>query len=97
MSRDFQSQLQSVSAKMTVIAERYRVLEESYQAAREEIIQLKAEALARTKELEQLRQKAEYLAVASTAGADRSNVEATRNMLANMVREIDRCIADLLE
>lgn len=97
MSRDFQSRLQSLSAKMTVIAQRHRMLEESYQAAREEIIQLKATVLARDKEIEQLRLKAEYLAVASTVGADRANVEATKHMLADLVREIDRCIADLLE
>lgn len=97
MSRDFQSRLQSLSAKMTVIVQRHRALEESYRAAHEEIIELKAAVLARDKEIEQLRLKAEYLAVASTVGADRANVEATRSMLANMVREIDRCIADLME
>lgn len=97
MSRDFQSQLQSLSAKMGVIAERHTLLEKSYAQAREEIIGLKAQILARDKELEQLRIKAEYLAVASTAGADRSNLEATKQMFADLVREIDRCIADLLE
>ncbi len=97
MSRDFNTQLKSLNAKMTVIAEKHHLLEQSYRAAREEIINLKAAVLARDKEIEKLRTEAEYLAVASNVGADRRNVEATRTMLADLVREIDRCIADLLE
>ena len=53
--------------------------------------------LAREKELQQLRLQAEYLTVATTLGSDRSSVEATRAMLADLVRDIDRCIADLME
>lgn len=97
MARDFHTQLESVSAKMSVLMERYNSLDESYRQAREDIIQLKAAVLARDKEIEKLRLDAEYLTVAATAGSDRGNVEATREMLADLVREIDRCIADLLE
>lgn len=97
MARDFHTQLESLGAKMTVVMERYNTLEENYRHAREEIIQLKAAVLARDKEIEKLRLNAEYLTVAATVGTERGNVEATREMLADMVREIDRCIADLLE
>lgn len=97
MARDFHTQLESLSAKMSVLMERYNSLDESYRQAREDIIQLKAAVLARDKEIEKLRLNAEYLTVAATVGTDRSNVEATREMLADLVREIDRCIADLLE
>ena len=97
MARDFNTQIQSLSAKMAVIAEKYSVLESQYRDAREEIIQLKAVVLAREKELQQLRLQAEYLTVATTLGSDRSSVEATRAMLADLVRDIDRCIADLME
>ncbi|MCM1037463.1 MAG: hypothetical protein NC406_09105 [Bacteroides sp.] len=97
MARDFNTQLQSLSAKMTVVAERYAALEQKYRDAREDIIRLRAEVLARDRELEKLRTEAEYLRVASTLGSDRASVEATREMLADLVRDIDRCIADLIE
>lgn len=82
---------------MTVISEKHQMLEKCYRDAREEIIELKAAVLARDKEIEKLRTDVEYMSVASNVGADRRNVEATRAMLADLVREIDRCIADLLE
>lgn len=97
MARDFNTQLKSLSAKMTVITEKYSALEQSHRAARDEIIELKAKILARDKEIEQLRARIEYLTVASTMGSDRKSVEATRTMIADLVREIDRCITDLLE
>lgn len=97
MARDFNTRLESLRAKMTVVAERYASLEENYRGARDEIITLKAKALARERELEETRTRLEYMTVATTMASDRRSVEATRAMLADLVREIDRCIADLLE
>lgn len=97
MARDFQQQLESVGAKLLVVSERYHKLEESYQAAKAEITDLKATLMARDRELDRLRVRNEYLTVASSVRGSREELETTKAMIAELVREIDRCIADLLE
>ena len=41
--------------------------------------------------------KVEYLSVASTVRLTGDDLASARTMVADLVREIDRCIADLLE
>lgn len=97
MARDFKQQLDSVSAKLLVLSERYHKLDESYRAARAEITELKATLLAHEREIDRLKVDNEYLTVASTVGGNRENREAVRALIADLVRDIDRCITDLLE
>jgi len=97
MARDFQQQLESLGAKLLVVSERYSHLEESYRAAKAEITELKAALLASEREIDRLKVDNEYLTVASTVRGNRESLEVTRAMIADLVRDIDRCITDLLE
>ena len=46
-------------------------------------------------ELEALKLQVEYLSVSSALAPDRDTLENTRSIIADLVREVDRCIADL--
>ncbi len=97
MASDLQQQLESVRAKTRVVSEKYHHLRDAYDAARDEISDLKAQVLARDEEIEKLRMKVEYLSIASTVRLTGDDLAATRAMVADLVRDIDRCIADLME
>lgn len=97
MAGDLQNQILSVRAKARVVGEKYRHIKNAYDNAREEISDLKAQILARDKEIEELRMKVEYLSIASTVRLTGDNLAATRAMVADLVREIDECLADLKE
>ena len=96
MARDFKSRIDAVSAKLLVLTERYESMEQAYEAARQEIIMLKASLLAKDKEIDQLRTRAEYLTVASNLrGGSRSDL--AKALIADLLRDVDRCIDDLIE
>lgn len=95
MASDFIEQVNRIRAKASVIVEKYAKTEEAYKAAREEITQLKAMLLARDKEIEKLRMQVEHLSIASVVKVSGDDLESTRAMVADLVREIDRCIVDL--
>jgi len=97
MASDLQQQLESIRAKALVVVEKYDRLKLAYDTARNEIADLKAQVLARDEELERLKMKVEYLSIASTVRLTGDDLASARTMVADLVREIDRCIADLLE
>ncbi len=97
MASDLQQQLESIRAKALVVVEKYDRLKQAYDTARNEIADLKAQVLARDEELERLKMKVEYLSIASTVRLTSDDLASARTMVADLVREIDRCIADLLE
>ncbi len=97
MASDLQQQLENVRAKTRVVSEKYHRLKQAYDAAKGEISDLKAQILARDEELEQLKLKVEYLSIASTVRLTGEDLASTRAMVADLVREIDRCLADLRE
>lgn len=97
MASDLQQQLERVRAKATVVGEKYQHLRSEFLAAKDEISELKAKVLARDAEIEQLKLQVEYLTVASTVRLTGDDLKATRAMVADLVREIDKCIADLKE
>lgn len=97
MAENLREQLDRVRSKASVMVEKYLRLNEAYTNAREEIADLKASILARDSEIEKLKMQVEYLSVASTVKLSGDSLASTRAMVADLVREIDRCIADLSE
>ncbi len=97
MASDLQQQIERVQAKTRVLGEKYRAVKQQRDAAREEVAGLKAQLLARDSQLEQLKQQVEYLTVASAVNNTTGDLETTRAIIAGLLRDIDRCITDLLE
>lgn len=97
MPSDLRNQLERVRSKATVVGEKYLHMKEAFLAAKDEISQLKATVLARDEEIERLRMQVEYLTVASAVKISGDDLKSTRAMVADLVREIDKCISDLKE
>lgn len=74
---------------MDVIAQRDKALQQ--------VIDHEATIREQALTIERLRQQVEYLTVVTTALPDSADVEKSRAVLTNLVREIDKCINDLTE
>ena len=61
----------------------------------EKIGQLEQDINRMRAENERLRSQVDYLKMAAIVAPEREDVERTRALLSNLVREIDKCIADL--
>ncbi len=85
----------SIRSKVEVILARQQMLVREIEAQRAENRRLESEIASLRKELEGVRVDNEYLTVASVLAHNREDVEHTRSLLAGLVRDIDRCIAEL--
>ena len=84
-----------IIAKANLLAQRYEALQKLKEEADAKIASLQAELEARDRELRLIRQEAEYLRTAAVISPDRDQIEETLAIISGIVREIDRCIADL--
>lgn len=87
--------LSRISEKMHVLAQRYGTVCQERTQALVRIAELEKELRDKERRIEQLSLHNEYLSVSSTLAPDRDAVEKTRTIIADLVREIDRCIADI--
>lgn len=95
MAENLQQRIDAVRAKATLLTQRYRALEESKRQADNEIIELTATIGQLRREIADRDREIERLRVASVLVPDHRDVEETRAFIADLVREIDKCIARL--
>lgn len=97
MAGNLQQRLDSIRDKAEKLTSRYRQLSEEKRAADNLISDLRMTIRHQQRELAELRQKIEYLTVVTTITPERDKVEQTRVVLAELVREIDKCINELTQ
>jgi uncharacterized coiled-coil DUF342 family protein len=97
MADNFSEQLERVTMKSRMVVERYNAVCEEKSALESQIEELKASLLAQNAELDKLRLEIEYLRVATTLTPNSEEQQKVRDKISNLVREIDRCITDLIE
>lgn len=97
MALEYVQNFEKLVAKAALLAEKYNLLLEDRNQALAHIQELEAQLDSQAKELEKLRQEAEYMRMASVLAPNRQQIEVTRALISGLVREIDRCIADLTE
>lgn len=97
MATNLEQSLERIMRKCHFLTERFRAVSTMRKKAEERVAELEKELTARDKEIQGLRMQLEYLTMATTIAPGRDEVEKTRAMISNIVREIDRCIADLNE
>lgn len=85
----------SIRSKVQVIIERQQMLVSRIESLRAENLRLTEQIKALEKELAKAKVDGEYLTMASVVAHKREDVEMTRSLLAELVRDIDRCIAEL--
>lgn len=95
MAAELQQIIDRLTAKAQILTERYAIVldqRDKALAANRELVKALRRAQA---DNEQLRLKNNYLAITKTATAGSHDLGATRALLSDLVREIDKCIADL--
>ena len=95
MAVELQQTVSRIAAKSRIILERYELMKRQLKADAEKIGQLEQDINRMRAENERLRSQVEYLKMAAIVAPEREDVERTRALLSNLVREIDKCIADL--
>ncbi len=84
-------------AKQQVLTEKYRVLEGKWEAAEKEKEILKAELDKQRAQIERLEMDNEYLQIARRMAPDEDSMEKSRQLIAKLVRDVDKCIEQLKE
>lgn len=97
MAGNLQQRLGSLGSKALLLTERYERMSESLRQAQAEIADLKHALAERETELGRLRQELEHTRVVSVISHDKTDVELTRTFLAELVRDIDKCINEINE
>lgn len=95
MADNLELRLSGIAAKAAMLTERYRLLQEAKAQADVKIEELEATVERQARDIEHLERQVEYLQVVTTLCPDRESVIGTRALLAELVREIDKCINDL--
>lgn len=95
MAFDLSQALQRISEKSRFLTQRYNVVVQERDQARQRVDELTRAVQERDRELQALRMRVEFLTVVSTMAPDREAIEKTRALITKLMRDIDRCIADL--
>lgn len=97
MASDLTETLHRIADKSHFLTQRYEVVAQERAQALRRVAELEQTIARKDKELEQLRMQVEYLTVSSTLAPNRDQLDQTRAMISQMMRDIDKCIADLNE
>lgn len=97
MTGELQQTIERLRAKMLVVSDRFTLVCRQRDTALARIAELELERDTLRKQVGELRQEVDFLKIATTIAPERKDVEHTRALLAELVREIDKCIADLKE
>lgn len=95
MASDLELSLRRIAEKSRFLTDRYKSVVDQRDKALARITELEALLEAQTKTVEKLKLELEYMTLASTIAPDRDSLDKTRAMISGLVRDIDRCIADI--
>lgn len=95
MAQNVQNIANSIKSKVAVIIDRQNMLAQTIEAERAESARLREKVKELSDEVKRLKTDNEYLTVMRAAAVTPQQAEQSRAMLAGLVREIDRCIAEL--
>jgi len=96
MAVELQQTVSRIAAKSRIILERYELMKRQLKADAEKIGQLEQDINRMRAENERLRSQVDYLKMAAIVAPEREDVERTRALLSNLVREIDACVDQLI-
>ena len=92
---ELKDRMQSLTDKVATLGRRYRALQSERKEMARQIERQELEIEQLKKELAQLKIDNEFLRVAQTVPSNPEAVARYKKQLANMVRDIDRCIKQL--
>ncbi len=97
MASDLEQSIVRIGEKSRFLVDRYRIAIAQRDRALERIAELSRRLEAAERTIDSLRNQVSYLTMAANIAPTRESLDATRATIAELVREIDRCIADIAE
>lgn len=97
MPIDIQHRLDAIQAKASLLVDRYKAEKQSKEKAMLTIAEQKQQIQRLQSRVVELTREVEILKTARLTAPTREDVERSRALLSSLVRDIDRCIADLTE
>lgn len=97
MAATLQQRIKSIKSKAQVLTERYAELLAEKRAAEAQIAELRNQLQRQQREMTRMRLQIENLQVVTTLAPKREDVERSRAFLSQLVRDIDKCIAELTD
>lgn len=97
MADELQSRLRSLQSKAKLLTERYRTLLRQKQLQDNEMLQLQHTVKRQQERISLLEQQLEHMRVITPLTVDGADLEQSRAVLAQLVRDIDKCIAELTD
>lgn len=97
MAADLQHLAEALKTRHRHLTERYLSVCSQRDNALKQICDLEATVKQQQNDIERLSQQVEFLTIVSTAMPDRDDIDRSRALLSNLVREIDKCINDLTD
>ncbi len=95
MAQQLQDQVERIAAKCGVLLEKYTLLRDSKAAVERELAEALEQVARLRVEVEQLQRENRMLRLASAIAPDSESATEARRLLSKMVRDIDKCIAQL--
>lgn len=95
MASDLHTTIQRISEKSRFLTERYMTVLQQRDEALGRIAELEQALRERDHKIQMLNTEVEYLKVTSALAPTAETVEATRAVIRELIRDIDRCITDL--
>ena len=95
MADNLQQSIDRLKAKAALLTERYIIVDKAREEALAQVAELQTRVRDLSRQLALRNAEIERLKVSSVLSPDHYDVEATRQFLSGLVREIDKCIAQL--
>lgn len=97
MADNLQQRLDAIGGKMQLIVDRYAKLTERLLAANETIREQQATIESQRRQIDGLRRQVESLQVVGILSPKREDLDRSRTFLAELLRDINKCITELSE
>ena len=97
MAVDLEELIERLQRKMLVLIDKYRLLEADKKSVDEENASLKAEIEKLKKQLEQTNTEKEFIRMARNISSTPEELAKNKAVLVQLVRDVDKCIAQLTD
>lgn len=97
METDLSSHIAEIKTRSQMLVKRILDERRARQQAENRVEELSAECESLRRQLAESNRRVEYLKVTQLVNPTREDVDSSRRVLSDLVREIDKCIADLSE
>lgn len=97
MAIDLQNRLDQIKVKSGMLVERYKQERQQREQLQESVSDCERQIKELKQQIARLREENEMLKLNGLVNPSREDVENSRTILSKLVRDIDRCIADLTE